>query len=214
MKSLRWLALPIRPDLATTGALAGAALLSAVIPASVSAATYATAEDVAKRAFPAATAFKEVLVTPAPEDAAALSAPGAMPRVGPVRTIEARQGDAVLGRVVVDAVIGKFELIDYAVALDANARVLAIEILTYREGHGAEVRLPAWRNQFVGKTAADPLRIGADIANISGATLSCTHITDGVHRVVAWAAKLTTATAPAKLKAATTSATLAGTARS
>ena len=189
MTSLRWLALPVRPDFAATSALAGAALLSAAIPASVSAATYATADDVARRAFPAATAFKDVLVTPAPGDAAALSAPGAPPRTAPVRTIEARQGDALLGRVVVDAVVGKFELIDYAVALDANARVLSVEILTYREGHGAEVRLPAWRNQFVGKTAADPIRIGSDISNISGATLSCTHVTDGVHRLVAWAAK-------------------------
>jgi Na+-transporting NADH:ubiquinone oxidoreductase subunit C len=51
------------------------------------------------------------------------------------------------------------------------------------------VKLPAWRNQFVGKSAADPVKIGADIANISGATLSCTHITDGVRRLVAWAAK-------------------------
>ncbi len=191
MTSLRWLPLPVRTDFAA----AGAALLAVAIPASVSAATYATAEDVAKRAFPAATAFKEVLVTPSPADASALSAPGGVPRPGPVRTIEARQGDALLGRVVVDAVVGKFELIDYAVALDANARVLAIEILTYREGHGGEVRLAGWRNQFVGKTAADPLRVGSDIANISGATLSCTHLTDGVHRVVAWAAKLTTAAA-------------------
>ena len=60
-----------------------------------------------------------------------------------------------------------------------------VEILAYRESHGGEVRLPAWRRQFVGKTAASPLRVGDDIANISGATLSCTHVTDGVRRIVA-----------------------------
>ncbi len=194
MTSLRWLALPVRPDSSAASALAGVALLAAVVPVSVEAATYATADDVARRAFPAATAFKDVLVTPTPGDAATLSAPGAPPRLGPVRTIEARQGDTLLGRVVVDAVVGKFELIDYAVALDAHARVLSVEILTYREGHGSEVRLAAWRNQFVGKTAADPVRIGGDISNISGATLSCTHVTDGVHRIVAWAAALGKAT--------------------
>jgi Na+-translocating ferredoxin:NAD+ oxidoreductase RnfG subunit len=184
MSSHRWLSFP-----RSAGALAGAALFAAAaVPASVCAATYATADDVAHRAFKSATAFSDVLVTPSPEDAAALAAPGAAPH-GPLRTIEARQGDTVLGRVIVDAVIGKFEQIDYAVALDATGKVLAVEILAYREGHGAEVRLPAWRNQFVGKTAADPLRIGSDIANISGATLSCTHVTDGVHRLVAWAAK-------------------------
>ncbi|MBW8758553.1 MAG: FMN-binding protein [Burkholderiales bacterium] len=180
MTSHRWL---------TSPSLSGAALLAAAaVPASVCAATYATADDVAHRAFKTATAFGEVLVALAPADAAALAAPGAAPH-GPLRTIEARQGDAVLGRVVVDSVVGKFEQIDYAVALDSSGKVLAVEILTYREGHGGEVRMPSWRAQFVGKTAADALHVGADIANISGATLSCTHVTDGVHRIVAWAAK-------------------------
>ena len=183
MTSHRWLALPLR-----TNAFAGAALLAAAVPASVCAATYGTADDVAHRAFKTATAFADVLVAPSADEATALAAPGAAPH-GALRTIEARQGDAVLGRVLVDSVVGKFEQIDYAIALDANGKVLAVEILAYREGHGGEVRMPGWRNQFVGKTAADPLRIGSDISNISGATLSCTHVTDGVHRLVAWAAK-------------------------
>jgi hypothetical protein len=37
----------------------------------------------------------------------------------------------------------------------------------------------------VGKTAEAPLRVGEDIANISGATLSCTHVTEGVRRIAA-----------------------------
>ncbi len=190
MTSFRWLSLPARTANPSRGVLAGAALLSAVLPSSICAATFGTAADVAKRTFPTATSFKEVLVPLAPEDAQALSAPGGPPRLAPVRMIEAQAGDTTLGRVVVDSVLGKFEQIDYAVALNADGRVLAVEILAYREGHGAEVRLPAWRSQFVGKTAADPVKIGSDIANISGATLSCTHITDGVHRIVAWSAKL------------------------
>ena len=187
MTSHRWLSFPLAPS--PLGAIAGVALLGAALPASVRAATFSTADEVAHRSFKSATAFADVLVSPSPEDAIALAAPGGVPRSGPLRTIEARQGDAVLGRVIVDSVLGKFEQIDYAVAVDGAGKVLAIEILTYREGHGAEVRLPAWRNQFVGKTAADPIRLGADVANISGATLSCTHITDGVHRLVAWAAR-------------------------
>ena len=188
MTSHRWLALPLRTDTSALAALTGAALFAAAVPASVCAATYGSADDVAQRAFKSATAFADVLVAPSPEDAAALAAPGGAPH-GPLRTIEARQGDTVLGRVMVDSVVGKFEQIDYAVAVDAAGKVLAVEILVYREGHGSEVRLPAWRNQFVGKTSADPVRVGSDIANISGATLSCTHVTDGVHRLVAWAAK-------------------------
>ena len=174
MNSLRWLPLS-----------AAATLL----PASVCAATFTTADDFAKRSFPGATAFREVLVAPTPDEAQLLAGAGGPPRLAPLRTIEARQGEATLGRVVVDAVIGKFEQIDYAVALGTDGRVMAVEILTYRESHGAEVRLPAWRNQFAGKGAADPIQLGTDIQNISGATMSCTHLTDGVHRIVAWAAK-------------------------
>jgi hypothetical protein len=47
------------------------------------------------------------------------------------------------------------------------------------------VRLPAWRKQFVGKGPSSALRVGEDIANISGATLSCRHVADGVRRIVA-----------------------------
>jgi Na+-transporting NADH:ubiquinone oxidoreductase subunit NqrC len=97
----------------------------------------------------------------------------------------ARHGDATLGVVVADAVIGKFELISYAVGIDGDGAIRQIEILSYRESHGGEIRLPAWRRQFVGKTQAAPLRVGDDIANISGATLSCTHVTEGVRRIVA-----------------------------
>ena len=97
----------------------------------------------------------------------------------------ARHGGSPLGFVVVDNVIGKFELITYAVAVGTDGAIRQIEILSYRESHGGEVRLPAWRKQFVGKTVAGPLHVGEDIANISGATLSCTHITDGVRRIVA-----------------------------
>jgi Na+-translocating ferredoxin:NAD+ oxidoreductase RnfG subunit len=97
----------------------------------------------------------------------------------------AHHGTSVLGAVVVDEVVGKFELITYAVGLSADGTVKQVEILSYRESHGHEIRLPAWRKQFVGKTAASPLQVGEDIANISGATLSCKHVTDGVKRIVA-----------------------------
>ena len=99
--------------------------------------------------------------------------------------MEAWQGQQLLGWVVIDNVVGKFELITYAVGLQTDGTVKGIEVLSYRESHGHEIRLPAWRRQFVGKTAAAPLKLGEDIANISGATLSCQHVTDGVRRIVA-----------------------------
>jgi Na+-translocating ferredoxin:NAD+ oxidoreductase RnfG subunit len=86
---------------------------------------------------------------------------------------------------VLDEVVGKFELISYAVAIDLDARVRQVEILSYRESHGGEIRNAAWRQQFTGKRAESGMALGEGIANISGATLSCTHVTDGVRRIAA-----------------------------
>jgi hypothetical protein len=89
------------------------------------------------------------------------------------------------GYFFVDAVIGKHDLITYAVALTADGKVRQIEILEYREAYGGEVRNAHWRDQFAGKQHGDAVRIGHDIQNISGATMSCEHITDGIRRLLA-----------------------------
>jgi Na+-translocating ferredoxin:NAD+ oxidoreductase RnfG subunit len=96
----------------------------------------------------------------------------------------ARKDGATEGWLIVDQVIGKAEAITYALALDAHGAVTRLEVLEYRETHGGEIRLAPWRRQFVGKTSADPVRLDADIRNISGATLSCRHVTDGVRRLL------------------------------
>jgi Na+-translocating ferredoxin:NAD+ oxidoreductase RnfG subunit len=89
------------------------------------------------------------------------------------------------GFFIVDEVVGKHEFITYAVGLNADGTVKQIEIMIYRESFGYEVRNADWRAQFVGKNATAPLKLSKDIKNISGATLSCRHIADGVKRVLA-----------------------------
>jgi Na+-transporting NADH:ubiquinone oxidoreductase subunit NqrC len=59
-----------------------------------------------------------------------------------------------------------------------------VEILDYKESYGDQVRNPAWRAQFTGKRHGAPLKLTSDIKNISGATLSSKHITDGVRRLL------------------------------
>jgi FMN-binding domain len=87
------------------------------------------------------------------------------------------------GWFIVDEVVGKHEMITYAVALSPSGAVTGIEILNYVESYGYEVAEVHWRNQFIGKIAADPIKLNKDIQNIGGATLSCKHLTDGVKRV-------------------------------
>ncbi len=89
------------------------------------------------------------------------------------------------GLFILDEVLGKHEFITYAVGLNADGSVRQIEILEYRETYGYQIRDPRWRAQFAGKTASDPLELERDIQNISGATLSCRHIADGVKRLLA-----------------------------
>ena len=112
------------------------------------------------------------------------------------RAIEARSGVRVRsaelkvwkssdgGLFIVDDVVGKHELITFALALTPAGAVRAIEILDYRESYGYEVRNADWRAQFIGKTGGAALKLDQDIRNISGATLSCRHVTDGVKRLL------------------------------
>jgi hypothetical protein len=101
------------------------------------------------------------------------------------RIWRAESGGRLVGFFIFDRVIGKHLYIDYAVALDAGGRIRSVEILQYRESYGGEIRSPSWLAQFVGKTNASPLQVGSDIRNISGATLSSHHVTEGVKRIMA-----------------------------
>lgn len=168
----------MRITLAATSALV-------LAPASAFAVDYLSVDQAAKLMFPDADRFESREVTLDATQMQKLSAQGVPARSArwPVRV--AHRGASTLGFVVIDEVVGKFELISYAVGIDADGAVKQVEILSYRESHGHEIRLPAWRKQFVGKTVASPIQVGDDIANISGATLSCKHVTDGVKRIVA-----------------------------
>lgn len=114
-----------------------------------------------------------------------------------IRVIETASGVNVLNRrlkawrvstggwFIIDEVLGKHEFIPFVLALDKDGAIRGIEILEYHEAYGDQIRLRAWRAQFVGKRSGARLKLDADIKNISGATLSCRHVTDGVKRLLA-----------------------------
>ena len=95
----------------------------------------------------------------------------------------AMKDGGVIGAMIVDRAKGKHELIDYVVALDPAGKVRSVEILEYRESIGDEVRRAGWRKQFHGKDSQAKIKLYNDIANISGATISCRNITEGVRRI-------------------------------
>ena len=157
----------------------------ACVPAGAHATQYLTVEQAQRQLFPAAERFASFpLQLSAQVRARIASESGARPDAGDPEVWQALRGEEVLGSFIVDEVIGKHELITYAVAIDPQGMVRGVEILDYRETRGGEVRDPRWRAQFVGKGTRDPLRLGEDIQNLSGATLSSRHITDGVRRLL------------------------------
>jgi len=126
---------------------------------------YMSIEEAQKSAFPSATNFAEV-------------------QTG--RVWKAQAGGSVVGYFYYDHVVGKHLLIDYSVAVGSDGRVRKVEILNYRESYGGEVHDASWLQQFVGKSSSSSIQINSDIRNISGATLSSTHLTEGVKRVLAY----------------------------
>jgi Na+-translocating ferredoxin:NAD+ oxidoreductase RnfG subunit len=163
--------------------LIAGALAAAIAPVSqvAYAIQYLTVEEARRAAFPEATLFEPVLIDA--DAKAAVAREAGRFAVAP-QVFRVRAGARTLGWFILDEVIGKVELITYALALDATGTVRSLDVLAYRESHGDAIRLAAWRSQFNGKRVEDPVRLDADIRNISGATLSCRHVTEGVHRLL------------------------------
>jgi Na+-transporting NADH:ubiquinone oxidoreductase subunit C len=168
--------------------LIAGALAAALAPCAefAYAAEYVSVEAAQRAAFPDAASFEPVLI--AADVKAAIAREAGRFTVEP-RVWRVRAGERALGWFIADEVIGKVELITYGLALDASGTVRTLDILAYRESHGDAIRLPAWRAQFAGKRADDPVRIDVDIRNVSGATLSCRHVAEGVHRLLLLYAK-------------------------
>ena len=155
--------------------------LATPIPFVAHAVTYLTVEQAQQQLFPGE-ALAPAFLTLTPEQAKAIEArSGVDVRRREVKVWKAPGG----GWLIVDDVVGKHEFITFALAIHADGRVKQIEILDYRESYGGQVREAPWRQQFAGKTASDTLRLGDDIRNISGATLSCKNVTNGVRRLLA-----------------------------
>jgi FMN-binding domain len=162
-------------------------ILTALLPAPiVVAADYLSIDAAQKAVYPQADSFQEVfLVRTAEQQQALLADAGPQPTHGVIRIWKATQQDALLGYFFVDEVIGRQSLITYALGIDAGGEIRNLEIMAYRESHGGEIRNPGWREQFDKRSDLGHLQFRSDIKNISGATLSSEHVTQGVRWLLA-----------------------------
>jgi Na+-translocating ferredoxin:NAD+ oxidoreductase RnfG subunit len=163
-----------------------AIIAPAAITAPAFAVQYLTVEQAQKALFPEASRFVQTDLTFTPDLRRQIEKASGVRVRNTVQPVWRAEGTGkALGWFIVDEVIGKHEFITYAVALTTDGAVKGIEILDYRETHGAEVRNAQWRAQFIGKKSDAHLKLDNDIQNISGATLSCKNITNGVKRLLA-----------------------------
>ncbi len=91
----------------------------------------------------------------------------------------------VIGYATVLNVIGKEQPITFMVAVAPDGVVLGVQVLTYRESQGSEIRSKRFLDQFAGKTLAAPLKLGRDVHGISGASLSSRSTTYAVKKALA-----------------------------
>ena len=149
--------------------------------------TYLTTEQAQKVCFPDAKEFiaADVVLTKAQMKAIEKDS-NVRVRLATQKVWRATVGGKFLGWVIVDEVLGKHEFITWVLALNADGTVKHIEIMDYRETYGYQVREEKWRAQFYGKQHGAKLKLDDDIKNVSGATLSCRHITDGVKRLLSF----------------------------
>lgn len=142
-------------------------------------------EETAARIFGAGCALRETALSLDGGDLSALSsANGAAHAWNKVEVFFVENGKQPAGVLMVDNVKGKSRPITYAVAFDPKGRILALEILAYRESHGGEVQSESFRRQFEGKKRGDAIAVGRDIRNISGATISSRSVTNGARALV------------------------------
>ena len=158
--------------------------LVAVSPQCI-AAKYMSVEQARALIFPFADEFVVRPVQLTPEQMQEIDKLSGVPgRTPQQQAWQALSKGAMVGWFFVDQVIGKHELITYALGINADGSVRQVEIIEYLEAYGSQVRYPKWREQFVGKTVESPLQVDSDIGNISGATLSVRHLTDGIKRLL------------------------------
>lgn len=149
------------------------------------AADFLTEAEAQKILFPEANEFTKQAIALSDDQVSKIkSLSGVRQRTSNPLVWKANKKGKVIGTVVIDEVVGKHEYITYAVGVGTDGKVTGIEVLSYRETHGGEIRQESWRANFKGKKISDPFKLDEDVPNITGATLSCRNVLDGVKRVL------------------------------
>lgn len=156
--------------------LVPAALIAAATPAF--AMEQQSLADAQARLFPGAT-LTPVDFTLAPEQVERIKQDYKVPFLRPAfKAWRASNGDMLF----LDQVYGLNDIVTYVIAVDKKNVVKGIEILVCAEGF-CDISEEKWKSKFRGRTAGKWDSTEGIV--ISGATLSCVHVSEGIKKMLA-----------------------------
>ena len=89
-----------------------------------------------------------------------------------------------IGVALIDVEPGKWGPVEFIIALDLNAAVLKVRVMSYVEKRGRFIARSSYMRQYQEKTLKNPLEVGEDISAISGATISSRAATFAVKKAL------------------------------
>jgi len=95
---------------------------------------------------------------------------------------EIRESSGLLGYSVVSDVVGRSGPFRIHVLLDEQHIVKRATVISYPWSHGRQVGRRSFANQFEGKGPEDAIEVGKDIDAVTGATISCRAMAQGVRQ--------------------------------
>jgi Na+-translocating ferredoxin:NAD+ oxidoreductase RnfG subunit len=97
---------------------------------------------------------------------------------------EIRDSSGLLGYGVESVVVSRSGPFKIAVVLDKQLVVKRATVVSYPWPRGRNVVRRAFTSQFEGKGAEDPIEVGKDIDAMTGATISCRVMAEGVREAI------------------------------
>ena len=175
-----------------------AAFAALVVSAGDLAASGQTTNTVVETFFTPRTAFERMVpdaprlsfakFTPTPQEAAAVKRRRGIdidPTVERTFFFGWSDRDSLVGAMYVGESMGKHGPIVMAIGLTPAGVVRDLAVMRYQEVYGRPVRERDFLGQYVGKGVEDPIRVGRDIRNLTGATISSHAVTTIVKEAVA-----------------------------
>ncbi len=155
--------------------VAGPAILVTISGCANSAASGAVQIETVHEVFPSATDISKISMN---RDVQESGHPG-----NPIVS-EIRDSSGLLGYSIESEVVSRSGPFRIHILLDKHFVVRRAAVISYPWSHGREVARRSFTSQFEGKGPDDAIELGRDIDAVSGATISCDAMTQGVREAI------------------------------